>query len=233
MWTRVRVRRPRRSPGCPAAGRRRPIGPGPEQRERAPGTEHTSDLGESLLGVEVVERVPDDHGVGLVVVERIASAVPGTTVTSGRFVSRTSRMLAAGSTATTRTSTDEPARAARSRPPGRPRAIGSSRARPYPPDRLGCVGRAQLVVVSRVHVLEAERIVANRTRRRTLPDAAARTPARRPPPGRSKPAPAPLPRRLLGEETLIVLSLAARERGLRDPQPAPGAPSRRHGGLRP
>jgi hypothetical protein len=51
----------------------------------------------------MVERVPDDDGVGDPVAERDPSAVPATVVMSGWFDPMIARMLAAGSTATTRT----------------------------------------------------------------------------------------------------------------------------------
>ena len=77
-----------------------------QKSPRDPSTQHATDLGEGGIGIEMVERVPDDDGVGDPVAERIPSAVPATVVTSGWFDPMIARMLAAGSTATTRTPSD-------------------------------------------------------------------------------------------------------------------------------
>ena len=88
------------------------MGHAQKSREGSIQAEHATDLGEGGIGIEMVERVPDDDGVGDSPSRSgIPSAVPATVVTSGWFDPMIARMLAAGSTATTRTPSGcEPAR---------------------------------------------------------------------------------------------------------------------------
>jgi hypothetical protein len=153
------------------------------QREPAARAEHAPELGEGGLGVEVMERVPDHDRLGPAVAERDRLGGRGDDGHVGR-VRREDRAHVGGGFDGDDPDAEasEPARELSG--PGRqvdhersgfePGAIG------YPPDRLVRVGRAQLVVVGRVDVLEAEpHRRASYAAAVPLPDAA-RTPARRP-----------------------------------------------------